>query len=241
MNDSNDPAARERQRLLDVHRRREREIAADRYAHWKPEEIFMRTGRRRVAARLLRAAGVFPRRGDPCVEIGYGSLGWLGDLIGWGLREEDLHGIELDRERARVAQDALPAAHLEVGDATRLPWEDATFRVAIVSTVFTSILDPDIRRLVAAEVTRVIAPGGALLWYDFGVNSPGNPDVRRVGRRELRALFPDLEGDVSSVTLAPPLARFFAPRSWWLATTLEAIPWLRTHLLAVLRKPAAGA
>jgi hypothetical protein len=240
LNDPQDPAARERQRLLDVHRRREREIASDRYAPWRPEEIFMRTGRRRVAAAMLRAAGAFPRRGDPCVEIGYGSLGWLGDLIGWGLREEDLHGIELDPERARLAREALPSARLEVGDATRLPWEDGRFRLAVVSTVFTSILDDAIRRRVAAEVSRVIAPDGALLWYDFGVNSPGNPDVRRVGRRELRALFPGLEGAVASVTLAPPLARALAPRSWWLATTLEAIPLLRTHLLAVLRKPARG-
>ena len=79
-------------------------------------------------------------------------------------------------------------------------------------------------------------PGGALLWYDFRVNNPRNPNVRGVGRKELRSLFPDLAGEVRSATLAPPIARLVAPRSNWLATTLEGFPFLRTHLLAVLVK-----
>jgi len=49
-------------------------------------------------------------------------------------------------------------------------------------------------------------------------------------------LFPALHGPMQSVTLAPPLARVVAPRSWVAATLLEACPWLRTHLMAVLVK-----
>jgi hypothetical protein len=90
--------------------------------------------------------------------------------------------------------------------------------------------------MVAADITRVLAPGGALLWYDFAVNNPRNPNVRRVGRKELQGLFPELRGSIRSVTLAPPLVRLVAPKSWLLATALEAFPFLRTHLLAVLLK-----
>ena len=226
----------ERERIQAEYRRREQEISSDYYAHWQPAEIFLRAGRRRAAAMMLQRAGVFPKAGDQCLEIGYGTLGWLGDLINWGVCETDLHGIELDAARAARARKALPAADLRVGDATELPWEANTFHLVIASTVFTSILDSEVRRMAAAEIERVLAPGGALLWYDFAVNNPNNSHVRRVSRRELKHLFPQLCGEIRSVTLAPPAARLIAPQSWVLATLLEAIPVLRTHLIAVLVK-----
>jgi ubiquinone/menaquinone biosynthesis C-methylase UbiE len=226
----------EGQRVQAEYRRREREIAAETYAPWQPVEFFMRTGRTRAALRLLRETGVFPQAGEPCLEIGYGSLGWLATLIGCGLRENDLHGIEIDPQRAERAREALPLADLRVGSAAMLPWADNSFRLVVVSLVFTSILDDSVRRLVADEITRVVAPGGAMLWYDFAVNNPRNPAVRKVARHELAALFPTLRGPIRSVTLAPPLARRVVPWSWPLATLLETIPWLRTHLLAVLKK-----
>lgn len=187
-----------------------------------------------MAVTMLKRADVFPRAGGECLEVGFGSLGWLGELVTWGLRESDLHGIELDPVRARKAREILPGADLRLGDASQIPWADEFFELVVVSTVFTSILDVAVRQMVAGEITRVLAPGGAMLWYDFAVNNPSNPNVRKVGRRELRELFPELSGTIRSVTLAPPLARFVAPRSWVAATLLEALPLLRTHLIAVL-------
>jgi SAM-dependent methyltransferase len=168
--------------------------------------------------------------------VGYGSLGWLADLLSWGLCQADLHGVELDAVRAAVAREALPGADLRVGDAAELPWPHGSFRLVIASTLFTSILDAEVRRNVADEIVRVLAPDGVLLWYDFAVDNPRNPNVRRVTRRELAALFPTLRGPIRSVTLVPFLARAVAPRSWTVATLLEAVPFLRTHLLAVLSK-----
>jgi ubiquinone/menaquinone biosynthesis C-methylase UbiE len=228
--------AAEQARILAEYRRRERDVEADLYAPWQAATSFMRAGRGRLAARMLKQAGVFPGPGDSCLEIGYGSLGWLGELVAWGVREGDLHGIELDETRARRASEILPGADLRVGDATRMPWAAGTFRLIIASTVFSSILDASVRQAVAAEVARVLAPGGALLWYDMAVNNPRNPNVRGIGRRELAMLFPTLPGKIHSVTLAPPLARWAAPKSWILSELLEAIPFLRTHVLAVLVK-----
>jgi len=228
--------AAEQARILAEYRRREREVEPDLYAPWQAATSFMRANRARLAARMLKAADVFPEAGDSCLEIGYGSLGWLGELVAWGIREQDLHGIELDGERAQRAADILPGADLRVGDATKMPWADGLFRLAIASTVFSSILDASVRRAVATELTRVLAPGGALLWYDMARNNPRNPNVRGIGRRELLLLFPDLRGRVQSVTLAPPIARWAAPKSWVLAEMLEAIPVLRTHTVGVLLK-----
>ena len=226
----------ERLRVQDEYQRREREIPSDLYAPWQPAEILARTGRRRLAATLLHQARVFPKIGDQCLEIGSGTLGWLGELTSWGVRDTDIHGIDLDPMRVGRARETLSGADLRVGDATKLPWPEGSFQLVIVSTVLSSILDQDVRSLVAAEATRVIAPGGALLWYDFAYNNPRNPHVRKVNRTELKQLFPSLHGTIRSLTLAPPLARLVAPRSWPVAILLEGLPPLRTHLLAVLTK-----
>ena len=227
----------ERERMQAAYKTIPVSVTPELYAPWQPAEMLAREQRRRVAATLLRAAGVFPAPGDECLEVGFGSQGWLPDLTAWHVPQRRLHGIELDAARVHAARECFPLADLRIGDATALPWDDGTFRLAIASTVFTSILDPRVRALLAGEIVRVLAPGGALLFYDFAVNSPGNRHVRRVGRRELAGLFPMLSGRVASVTLAPPLARVVAPRSWTIATLLQAIPLLRTHLLAVLVKP----
>lgn len=229
-------AAAEQERILVEYRRRETEIEPDRYEPWQASETFIRNGRSRRAGEMLRRAGVFPKAGDACLEIGYGSLGWLGQLLCWGVRTGDLHGIELDAGRAAEALRRFPGADLRIGNATRLPWLDGSFTLVIASTVFTSILDPVVRQMVASEISRVLSPGGALLWYDFRVNNPANPHVRKVGRRELAQLFPGLGGAIRSVTLAPPVGRAVIPVSWLLAELLEAIPILRTHLLAVMVK-----
>lgn len=234
--DDVDLASQESARILAEYRRRETEVSTDLYAPWQPDVVFARSGRVRAAVTMLRQAGVFPRTGAACLEVGYGSLGWLGELVSWGMREADLHGIELDPVRARKARGILPGADLRLGDASRMPWADESFHLVVVSTVFTSILDSAIRKVVAGEITRVLARGGALLWYDFAVNNPSNPNVRKVDRRELRTLFPELSGKIRSVTLAPPLARLVAPRSWLVATLLESLSPLRTHLIAVLEK-----
>jgi len=225
----------ERQRIEAVYR--SRESKNDLYSPWQPGEIFMSSERKRVAAMMLHRIGKFPRRGDRCLEIGYGRLGWMADLMSWGLKDSDLYGVELDPGRAAIAQEALPGANLHTGDATKLSWKNNSFSTVISSTVFSSILSDEIRELLASEISRVLRPGGVLVWYDMSVKNPDNPNVRAIRRSELEAMFPSFKCHARSVTLAPPIARAVAKKSWTLATVLVAFPFLRSHLLAVLVKP----
>lgn len=233
---SADAIKREKNRIETEYFRREREVEADLYAPWQPAENFILSERKYRAAVLIHKAGKFPVAGDRCLEIGFGKLGWLADLISWGLQETDLHGIELDEKRARQAQNALPNADLRIGDATTLPWESNFFKIVITSTVFSSILDLDVRKLIAEEITRVLTPGGVLMWYDLAIDNPRNANVKGIDKNGLRGLFPGLTAQIQSITLAPPIVRFVAPRSQTLATLLSSIPMLRTHLLALLVK-----
>lgn len=225
----------ERQRLLEENARR-RARADERYAPWNRAERLMVDGRRRLAAELLHRQGVFPGATTQCLEVGFGDGGWLVDLLGLRVDQASLHGVEIDLHRAARARRRLPAAHLAITGGEQLPFKDGSFGLVVVSTVFTSILDHGLQERLAAEIERVVRPGGALLWYDFVVDNPRNKNVRGVPRRRIRALFPGLSGPIRAVTLAPPLLRRIAPLSVGLAELLAELPGLRTHALAVLKK-----
>jgi SAM-dependent methyltransferase len=237
--DQIDFVAAERERIRLEYQRRAREISPDRYASSQPAARFMIESRNREAPKMLRGLNVFPKATSSCLEVGFGDVGWLQELIGWGVSESNLHGIELDRNRAKRARERLPAADLRIGDGAELPWPAGRFDLVIVSTLFTSVLADNVRRLIADEIVRVLAPGGALLWYDFAYDNPRNPNVRGIGRAEIKKLFPTLRGRIRTITLAPPLTRMIAPWSRPIAVLLERIPLLRTHLLAVLVKEKA--
>jgi len=76
-----------------------------------------------------------------------------------------------------------------------------------------------------------------VLWYDFTVDNPRNPDVRGVPLARLRALFPQGQLRQRRVTLAPPLARAVTKVHPALYTVFNALPWLRTHVLAWIEIP----
>jgi ubiquinone/menaquinone biosynthesis C-methylase UbiE len=124
-----------------------------------------------------------------------------------------------------------------VGSASQLPWPDQSFDLVSQFTVFTSILDPALKQAIAAEMLRVLKPGGAVLWFDFRVNNPANPHVRGIPAREIRSLFAGCHVELASALLAPPLGRRIAGWSWPLAELLHSFPFLRTHYAGLIRKP----
>lgn len=210
---------------------------AQRYAPWEPAAIYLDAARRRAAARMLHRAGVFPGLGTRCLEVGFGTVGWLAQLLDWGVGERDLHGVERSEACVRHLAQRLPLADLRVGDAEALPWPDDHFDLVVASMVFSAISGRAHRLLVAAEIARVLAPGGVLLWYDIAVGNPCNSGFARVGRSELARLFEGWPGEVRSIGLAPPVARAVVPRSWTLATIVDAIAPVHPFLVAVLARP----
>ena len=122
------------------------------------------------------------------------------------------------------------------GNAASLPYPAASFDIVLQSTVFTSVLDGDLRRLIASEMLRVLTDDGLIMWYDFYDGHPRNPDVRGITRREIRRRFPDCEVSVERITLVPPVARLISPWSVAVCAALEAVPLLCTHYLGAIRQ-----
>lgn len=230
---------REEQRIRDAYARW---APGSRYAWSEPGHVFLMHGVERALVRSLAGAGAFPLGERRVLEVGCGSGQWLREFCKWGARPEHLVGIDLLTGRLAVGRGVSPPRlGLVNASAAHLPFHGATFDITCQLTAFTSMLDPALRRRAAAEMLRVTRADGFVLWYDFAVASPGNRAVRAVDRRELQRLFPDCRLSVRRVTLAPPIGRWLAARSWLLATCASAIPLLRTHLLAVIRRREGGA
>ncbi len=105
------------------------------------------------------------------------------------------------------------------------------------STVFSSLLDDAFQQRLADAMWAAVKPGGGVLWYDFTVDNPRNPDVRGVPLRRVRELFPGGELRARRITLAPPIARAVTRVHPSLYTLFNAVPLLRTHVLAWIAKP----
>jgi ubiquinone/menaquinone biosynthesis C-methylase UbiE len=214
--------------------RRAREIPSDFYAKDRPANLFLRHGQERVLVQLLGDHHVTPLAGKRLLDIGCGEGEWLSIFERMGVRRADLAGIDLDPDRAAECRARVPGADVRAGDASRLPWPDASFDLVSQLTVFTSILDAGLKRAIAAEMRRVLRPGGRIVWYDFSYDNPRNRNVRGIGRREIAALFPGCRLDLRRATLAPPLARRLVPRSWTAAALLESMRILNTHWLGLI-------
>jgi ubiquinone/menaquinone biosynthesis C-methylase UbiE len=221
-------------RILEEHRRREREVPAGFYDLDRRANLFLRHGQERALRDALERSGFLPLAGRRLLEVGCGSGNGLEILERFGARRESLAGIDLDPGRAAACLARFPGADIRAGDASHLPWESGSFDLVFQSTVFSSILDPAMRRAVAGEMLRVLAPGGAIFWYDFFMDNPANPNVKGVRRREIATLFPGCRVDLRRATLAPPLARRVVPVSWTLATVLESLRVFDTHYLGTV-------
>jgi len=171
------------------------------------------------------------------LEVGCGAGGNLLELLRLGFAPEHLTGIELLPERHAIARQCLPdSVALHLGDALEAPVADASQDVVAQHTVFSSLLDDAFQARLADTMWRWVRPGGGVLWYDFTVDNPRNPDVRGVPLARVRALFPQARLSHRRVTLAPPLARAACRLHPALYTALNCLPLLRTHLLCWIEK-----
>jgi ubiquinone/menaquinone biosynthesis C-methylase UbiE len=187
--------------------------------------------------RLLAGSGCEDLSELRILDLGCGFGGDLRHMLDLGAQPENLFGVDLLAERLERARQLAPQLNFQLADGQKLPFPDAHFDLVMQATAFSSIVDPDVRRQVAHEIVRVIRPGGRVLWYDMRLTNPRNPNLVPMTAAEIADLFPDFSRRLESVTLFPPFSRRLAPLSWSLCTLLETLPFLRSHLIGIFRKP----
>jgi SAM-dependent methyltransferase len=192
-----------------------------------------------------------PVAGSRALEVGCGSGYFLSRLLDLGASEAA--GIDLVEERVEVARERDPRLELVVGDAARLPWPDASFGLVTQFTCLSSVLDPAVRQAIAAEMWRVLAPGGAVVSYDMRTppwairrfrrlvaRRPGNRETPAasapVDVEELRQLFPAGPLRQRAIGVDPELGSLLRRLRLPLRAAAR-VGALSVHTLAVVRKP----
>jgi SAM-dependent methyltransferase len=207
------------------------------YDPWAPSVYLPRQYLERGIISSLQRAGMLPPEGRSVLDLGCGMGNTLLFFLQLGFAPESLQGIDLIEQRVANARQRLPAGvRVEAAEASQFGGATAGYDIVFQSMVFSSVLDRDLRQRIAANMWRMVKPGGGVLWYDFTYDNPNNPDVRRVRVAEIRELFPQGRMQVRRVTLAPPLARAITRVAPPLYGFLNAFPFLRTHVIAWIAK-----
>jgi len=223
--------------VVDLYARRPQD---DRYSIFRPEVILSGQEWQREMLRLLSGPVGLSSADLPrlrVVDVGCGHGGRLLDFLRYGFRPANLVGLELLPDRVAYARSQLPAAvKIYDGDASVADIEPGSQDIVFQSVVFSSLLSDEFQQELAARMWSWLRPGGGIIWYDFIYDNPGNPDVRAVPLKRVRALFPEAQMTVRRVTLAPPISRRVCRIHPMLYHVFNAIPALRTHLLCWIAK-----
>jgi SAM-dependent methyltransferase len=166
-------------------------------------------------------------------------------------------GVDLMPERIEQAHRRYPEARFVCANAAELPFAEGEFDVVTQFTCLSSVLDPALRAGIAAEMSRVLRPGGIVLSFDIRPapypvramqwlgrwrrreSDPPTTLTTGISAQELRRLFPGAAVRYQSSGLAFGLCGV-AGRSYLAAQLLTHVPGLREHGVGVIVKPAAA-
>lgn len=201
-----------------------------------PVVLHISQERERAVLRALTAAGI-ELTDKRVLDVGCGLGVEFANLLRWGAQVEGLYGIDLMHARLQAARDRSGAA-LAQASAAALPFADASFDLVCQNVVFSSIVDDAMRRATAAEMQRVLRPGGALLWYDAHRTRSTDPHFRAVPQAEVERLFPGVRWSFQTLTVdVGVLVRAERWLGRGVLPLLDALAPLRTHLLGLGRRP----
>lgn len=218
---------------------RESDLENSRWSEANPGNQAIIQERRRIVHRLLEETGFIPLADRRILEVGCGLGKVLAKFHSWGALPQNLYGVDVLADSIEIARRDYPRFKFHTGSAECLPFEQGYFDLVLFFTVFTSIHDDRVAADVAAEARRVLRPGGAVVWYDFRYDNPFNSYVRGVPRKDIVRHFPGFKFQIQTATLLPPLARRLGRLTGWCYPRLVKLPFLRTHYVGVLIKPAA--
>jgi ubiquinone/menaquinone biosynthesis C-methylase UbiE len=190
---------------------------------------------------LLNKLGIQTLENKKILEIGGGNGVNQYMFLRLGTNPEDLYFNELIRERFDNAKRRLPSSvNFFQGDARDITLSENSMDIVFQSVVFSSILSDKFKKALASKLLQIVKPGGGILWYDFIYNNPSNPDVKGIGVKEIKNLFPKTKIIIKKVTLAPPINRKVTKIASELYTLLNRFVFLRTHVICWIEKPRNG-
>jgi ubiquinone/menaquinone biosynthesis C-methylase UbiE len=223
-------------RITRVYKEREKVGKGNLYSLFDKGALYMSQRREEDILAILSRFNRTNLRDKKVLDLGCGSGMVLRDFLKYGAEPENCFGIDLLPNAIETAQRLSPNMHFRCENAEKLSYEDEFFDLVITFTVFSSILDANMKKNVAAQMTRVLKNNGMILWFDYHVDNPYNSDVKGIKKEEIKHLFSGCSIYLHRITLAPPIARRIAPYSWVICYLLESLHILNTHYLGAIIK-----
>jgi SAM-dependent methyltransferase len=216
----------------------EKEYIASR-GYWtlfKPMALFYRHQLERALTRALRREGV-ALEGVRLLEDGCERGILLRQLLELGATPGRCVGLDRDAEALREGRElTAPAVRFVCGDAAALPFRAGAFDVVVQSLLFSSLEPGEARERAAAEVGRVLAAGGVVVWYDF-VERAKEGLPRGLDLGEVRELFGGWRLAPYRFGLRFRWVHFLVNKWRWLAETLASLGVARSHYIIIMRRP----
>jgi SAM-dependent methyltransferase len=219
----------EAQRIREVYEARKQSIPADRYS-------YRNAGTRLIERELedVLLSRLPDLRDKRILEVGCGRGARLQNLIRWGALSKNLVGVEVIKERADETRNSLPNDTWISHASAESLHHFGTFDLIFQFTMFTSILDLEVKKNIASEMLCALRPGGMIVWYDMFWKNPRNPHIQPISKQEIRELFPGCDIRFNRVTLVAPLARRLGQYSPLACRALAALKFLSTHYVALI-------
>jgi len=173
------------------------------------------------------------------LDLGCGNGRSTRVYLDFGIPPTQLIGLDLRPGPIAEAQASHPRIHFAVTDGERLPVADAAVDWVGLCTVMSSV-GPQGRAHVAAEIERVLAPGGCVFWWDrdtahgFAQGEVMDPALHFPGwtarYHEHVVVYGRIERILSEGPLGARLGTLFA-------RALRRMGPAPTHTAALLQKP----
>ena len=178
-----------------------------------------------------------PGAGARILDLGCGDGSLAGDLnsepgvVDW-------IGVDLRPEAVAAAGQRYPDLTFLLASADAVPLDAGSVDVVVTRLLFSSLPSNELETAVAAEIRRLLRPGGWLVWLDLRYANPTNPAVHGLPVRRIDRLFPGWRQELRAAGLLPPLARRLGRIARIAYPALAALPVLRSHLVGRLQRPA---
>jgi SAM-dependent methyltransferase len=208
--------------------------------YWKWQnnrgQFLMIQERNESLERLLATRVARPLSDCRVLEVGCGNGNVLRCFNRCGVRPENIVGIDLLGREIEEARRRYPSFVFRETHDELLDFPDRSFDVVVAFLLFSTVLDPKVRKIIASEMCRVLKDDGLIAWYDLRYSNPWNSNVRAMTLSRIRTLFPGFRLALDTITLMPPLAYRFRGAADFLYPKLAGIPFLRSHRIGLLSR-----
>jgi len=169
-------------------------VIQERWAPFAEDEADHRNQQYWSMAQMFRRIGKSSLAGLKILDVGCGQGRFLRACLDMGASPQNLVGVDLHSAAIEEARRLSPQLRFHLGTGSELNFADGEFDLVTQFVVFSSIFHSGLRQRLAAEMFRVLKPGGYIFWWDLMITvAKSSPEPLRP--RELFSRTPYRESD----------------------------------------------